>query len=67
MEFYGPEGKKGSPQKALVKKSSGSEKLVNGAPALKEWQKPEALYLIKAVVLADKGYIEIEGVEKAED
>jgi hypothetical protein len=67
VEFYGEEGKKGSPQKALVKKSGSAEKVIKGAPALKEWQKPEALYVIKALVLTDKGYVEIEAAEKVEE
>ncbi|MCX7024727.1 MAG: right-handed parallel beta-helix repeat-containing protein [Spirochaetes bacterium] len=66
LGFYGTEGKKGALVRAMVKKSSLVERAASGAPALKEWVKPEALYTLKVTVL-EKGYVAVDAIEKVEE
>lgn len=46
--------------------STSTERAVNGVPELREGTKPEALYQIKGVGMSDKGFVEVEGIEKVE-
>jgi hypothetical protein len=66
VNVYGPEGKKGLPIQAFVRKSTRLEKLIGDGPELREWKKPEALYLIKGL-LAARNWLIIESIEKSEE
>jgi len=65
VNVYGPEGKKGSPVQAFVRKSSRFEKLIGDAPQLREWVKPEALYVIKGLLEA-RNWLVVDSIEKSD-